>query len=71
MAQKLPQRIEAPTQSSNPATFIFLHGFGDDADGWTSKDLPQIELNSYLTHCRYRTAIPFRLEAALPIMGLP
>jgi len=36
MAQKPSQRIDAPQQSSNPATFIFLHGFGDDADGWTN-----------------------------------
>ncbi|TVY94462.1 Acyl-protein thioesterase [Lachnellula willkommii] len=31
------QRIDAPdAKASNPATFIFLHGFGDDADGWTN-----------------------------------
>ncbi|TVY36556.1 Acyl-protein thioesterase, partial [Lachnellula subtilissima] len=33
------QRIDAPdakASASNPATFIFLHGFGDDADGWTN-----------------------------------
>ncbi|TVY80286.1 Acyl-protein thioesterase [Lachnellula suecica] len=36
-AQKPPQRIDAPDgQTSNPATFIFLHGLGDDADGWTN-----------------------------------
>jgi hypothetical protein len=37
MAQKPPQRIDAPAPGANPATFIFLHGFGDDADGWTSE----------------------------------
>jgi poly(3-hydroxybutyrate) depolymerase len=37
MAQKAPQRIEAPSATdTNAATFIFLHGYGDDADGWTS-----------------------------------
>ncbi|TVY43700.1 Acyl-protein thioesterase [Lachnellula occidentalis] len=33
------QRIDAPdakASASNPATFIFLHGLGDDADGWTN-----------------------------------
>jgi lysophospholipase-2 len=39
-AQKPPLRIDAPdAKTSNPATFIFLHGFGDDADGWTSEQL--------------------------------
>lgn len=42
MAQKLPQRIDAPQQSSNPATFIFLHGLGDDADGWASEILQSL-----------------------------
>jgi len=37
MSQKPPQRVEASDPGSNPATFIFLHGFGDDADGWTSE----------------------------------
>ncbi|KAG0650544.1 Acyl-thioesterase 1 [Hyphodiscus hymeniophilus] len=36
MTQKPPQRISAPAQTSKPATFIFLHGLGDDADGWTN-----------------------------------
>jgi hypothetical protein len=37
--QKPPQRVEAPAaeKGKNEATFIFLHGYGDDADGWTSK----------------------------------
>jgi predicted esterase len=36
-AQKPPQRIEAlSTNSSKPATIIFLHGYGDDADGLMS-----------------------------------
>ncbi|KAB8298950.1 hypothetical protein EYC80_001100 [Monilinia laxa] len=34
MAQKPPQRVESFKETSNPATFIFLHGYGDDADGW-------------------------------------
>jgi predicted esterase len=34
-AQKPPLRIEGPTSTSaNAATIIFLHGYGDDADGW-------------------------------------
>jgi len=37
MAQKPPRRIDAPNaETSNPATFIFLHGFSDDADSWTN-----------------------------------
>ncbi|KAL2065741.1 hypothetical protein VTL71DRAFT_3411 [Oculimacula yallundae] len=33
--QKAPQRVEAQNQEAKrPATFIFLHGFGDDADGF-------------------------------------
>ncbi|KAH6706241.1 Phospholipase/carboxylesterase/thioesterase [Leptodontidium sp. MPI-SDFR-AT-0119] len=33
--QKAPQRVEAQnTNAERPATFIFLHGFGDDADGF-------------------------------------
>lgn len=41
MAQKPPQRIDAINQDAKkkPATMIFLHGLGDDADGWTSKML--------------------------------
>jgi pimeloyl-ACP methyl ester carboxylesterase len=36
-SQKPPQRIEAPSVgSSKPATIIFLHGYGDDADSWIS-----------------------------------
>ncbi|KUJ13868.1 alpha/beta-hydrolase [Mollisia scopiformis] len=32
--QKPPQRVEAPSsRTSNPATFFFLHGYDDDADG--------------------------------------
>lgn len=39
-SQKAPQRIAAPsTENSSPATFIFLHGYGDDADGWISLSL--------------------------------
>lgn len=41
MAQKPPRRIDAPdSTNSKPATFIFLHGFGDDSDGWISETLP-------------------------------
>jgi len=37
MVQKPPQRVEATLpDSANAATFIFLHGLGDDADGWTN-----------------------------------
>ncbi|KAH7333369.1 Alpha/Beta hydrolase protein [Rhexocercosporidium sp. MPI-PUGE-AT-0058] len=33
--QKAPQRVEAQNaDAERPATFIFLHGFGDDADGF-------------------------------------
>lgn len=40
-AQKPPIRVEAPTVSEgNAATIIFLHGYGDDADGWRSKLCP-------------------------------
>lgn len=35
--QKPPQRIEALDKSASKATFIFLHGYGDTADGFTSK----------------------------------
>lgn len=36
--QKAPQRVEAQnTNAERPATFIFLHGFGDDADGFISE----------------------------------
>jgi len=35
MAQKPPRRIEAPSVSAdNAAVIIFLHGFGDTAEGW-------------------------------------
>jgi hypothetical protein len=38
MAQKPPIRIEASSLgTSKPATFIFLHGYGDDAEGWISE----------------------------------
>ncbi|KAE9372423.1 acyl-protein thioesterase 1 [Stipitochalara longipes BDJ] len=34
-AQKPPQRVEALSiGNSKPATFIFLHGYGDEADSW-------------------------------------
>jgi len=37
MAQKPPIRIEAlNATAANAATCIFLHGFGDDAEGWTN-----------------------------------
>ena len=38
MAQRPPQRFEAlDREAENPATIIFLHGFGDDAEGWISE----------------------------------
>ncbi|KAN0110571.1 acyl-protein thioesterase 1 [Hyaloscypha variabilis] len=36
-AQKPPQRVDAPSVgSSKPATFIFLHGYGDEGESWLS-----------------------------------
>lgn len=36
--QKPPQRVEAPDSgTANPATFFFLHGYDDDADGFSSE----------------------------------
>ena len=43
MAQKLPYTVDAPVQTSHLATFIFLHGFGDDADGWISEPSPSFK----------------------------
>lgn len=42
MSQRPPIRIDAVEPASNRATFIFLHGYGDDADGWTSEISPLI-----------------------------
>lgn len=37
MAQRPPIRVEAlKSDAANPATFIFLHGYGDDAEGFVS-----------------------------------
>jgi len=35
-AQKPPIRIDAST-TANEAIFIFLYGFGDEADSWVGK----------------------------------
>lgn len=36
--QKPPLRVEAPNSATeNPATFFFLHGYDDDADGFSSE----------------------------------
>lgn len=35
MSNHPPIIISAPSPSSSPATIIFLHGLGDDANGWT------------------------------------
>lgn len=35
MSNDPPIIIPAPSSSTSPATIIFLHGLGDDANGWT------------------------------------
>jgi hypothetical protein len=50
--KKTPIRIDAPDSgTSNPATFIFLHGFGDDADGLISE-------TSFSSHSLPRAYLP-------------
>jgi predicted esterase len=39
--QRPPIRVDAPNATpGNAGTLIFLHGYGDDGDGWTSKCSP-------------------------------
>jgi len=78
-AQQPPQRIEAlSTGSSKPATIIFLHGYGDDADGLMSS------FTSYFSHFRTsdsvegqliarrcRTTVPIRKQTSPSELDLP
>ncbi len=41
--QRPPIRVEAQkSDTTNPATFIFLHGYDDDGEGFVSKYIPII-----------------------------
>ncbi len=35
--QEPPVRVEGNGKDRNEATFIFLHGYGDTAEGWISE----------------------------------
>lgn len=74
---------QKPVQRNNAekptASFIFLHGLGDDADGWTSKlflrkiVLIQAESTGVLelTESRYCGAVPWGRETPLSELGMP
>ncbi len=78
-AQKPPQRIEAlSTRSSKPATIIFLHGYGDDADGLMSSLIPyllhfadRITQKVQLIAGRRRTTVPVREQTSPSELDLP
>lgn len=41
--RRSPIRVDVPDAAAgNAGTFIFLHGYDDDGDGWTSKCSPAI-----------------------------
>ena len=52
MTQEPPIVIELTQPSSNPATIIFLHGFSDDASGWTNL-AHQIQSSSKLPYLKW------------------